>query len=316
MRGPRRNVVDIRRQARNGITASSSSAPAPLRPLQAYVAAGGAAPLAAWSPTVRLSSAFTSSIVRVRNATTTVQTDVSPAGNVMATADLSGLLALANGTGVTVYDQSGNAYDLTNATVAAQPKIWDLATGLVLVGGLPTTLHTGAAFAASYWSRADSLGQTGSPGLTCFAWYRHTAVVADESVFHFGGGTGASWGIGARASDGTHYVRQANTSNGRYFTPTDAITTAGYTVAKRAAASNVNAAVFRREGVAETQLATDAGTLNLVAGNTYLCSSVTAGQRGLAGNFVAAILVAEDAGAAPLAALEAFGESLDTLAGV
>jgi len=284
--------------------------------LQDYVAAGGAAPAACWSMSHRLSSTYTGALVRVRNATTAVQTDIGydAVTNMIDVAALSAALSGANGFVVTVYDQSGNGRDVTNATTSNQPKIWDSATGHQVVSSLPVTVHT----ASHYLSRGDTCGLTGAQGITLFSWYQHTALAADCTPFAVGGaGAGTTWRVWARAVDSTYAIgHSSGDALSRNFSPLVSITEAGYTVAKRAASSNVTAAVFRRNGTVLTQFDADSSTLTLGATGTALGANLNTFGFRFVGNFSTMILIGEDAAAGPLAALEAFGEGLNALAGL
>lgn len=291
--------------------------------LDSYVAAGGAAPYAARSVSHQLSSTYTGPLIRVRNATTTVETDI---GYVAGTGlrnetEMSDALSGADGTVVTVYDQSGNAYDVTNATPANQPKIWDSVTGALAVGSLMSAscapLNQGDA--GDGWARGDYSGFTGgtNPALTLATWFKFGNGHLVASHVSKIGNSGVVVQLAVRIATPTLSASGGPTiPNGAYrdFTPAETLTNGGYVVMSKGLNANLSAATMRQNGIALSQAAVVAGVPSL-AGNL----TATAGQA-LAFNSVMSwnneIWIPEVSSGAALTALEDFFETLNTLAGV
>jgi hypothetical protein len=96
--------------------------------------------LAAYSFARKLRLAYSGSLIRLRRSSDNAESDFGAnALGDLDTASITTWLSGANGFITTVYDQSGNGYDLTQATAGAQPS-YD-ATG---AGGKPTASFVGA----------------------------------------------------------------------------------------------------------------------------------------------------------------------------
>jgi hypothetical protein len=79
---------------------------------------------AAYSAARRLSSSYTGALIRVRRSSDNTEQDIGYNGsNVLDESALTSFVGANNGFVVKVYDQSGNAKDLTQSTAASQPKI-------------------------------------------------------------------------------------------------------------------------------------------------------------------------------------------------
>jgi|DEB0MinimDraft_6_1074348.scaffolds.fasta_scaffold15705_2 hypothetical protein len=91
-----------------------------------------------------LDTDYTGSAVRVRRASDNAEQDIGFDGN--GDLDTTALATFCSGTDgfvKTWYDQSGNANDATQTTTGSQPKIYDSATGVVVIGGNPAVLFDG-----------------------------------------------------------------------------------------------------------------------------------------------------------------------------
>lgn len=93
----------------------------------------GTAAAGAWSISRRLASGYSGSLIRVRRASDNGEDDfgLTPAG-VLNAAALASFCAATDGFITSVYDQSGNARDLAQATTTVQPQI--VASGAVITG--------------------------------------------------------------------------------------------------------------------------------------------------------------------------------------
>jgi hypothetical protein len=71
----------------------------------------------------RLRAAYTGSCIRVRRSNDNTQQDIGFSGNNLDTAALLSFVGIHNAFIVTWYDQSGNGFNVTNATSGQQPQI-------------------------------------------------------------------------------------------------------------------------------------------------------------------------------------------------
>jgi hypothetical protein len=71
----------------------------------------------------RLRAAYAGSCIRVRRSNDNTQTDIGFSGNNLDTAALLSFVGIHNAFIVTWYDQSGNGFNVTNATSGQQPQI-------------------------------------------------------------------------------------------------------------------------------------------------------------------------------------------------
>jgi hypothetical protein len=79
---------------------------------------------AAYSTARRLSSSYTGSLIRVRRSSDNAEQDIGyTSGNLLDESALTSFVGANNGFITTVYDQSGNAKNLTQSTAGSQPKI-------------------------------------------------------------------------------------------------------------------------------------------------------------------------------------------------
>lgn len=107
-------------------------------PLDTY---SGAA--VAYSAARRLATAYTGSLIRVRRSSDNAEQDIGyDANNLLDQAALTAFVGANNGLVVTIYDQSGNAKNATQATAVNQPRIVNAGT-IDLVNGVPAILGDG-----------------------------------------------------------------------------------------------------------------------------------------------------------------------------
>ncbi len=90
----------------------------------------------------RLRTEYSGSAIRVRRTDNTEQ-DIGFVNNELDTTYLATFCGATDGFVVTYYDQSGEGADITQATAANQPKIYDSSTGVLLHNGKPTMSFNG-----------------------------------------------------------------------------------------------------------------------------------------------------------------------------
>jgi hypothetical protein len=101
---------------------------------------------------------YTGDCIRVRRASDNTEQDIGFDGQDL---DTTALTTFCTGTDCfirTWYDQSGNAYDATNATSAQQPKVYDSSTGVVFENLKPTNQFSGGqalAMPSAVWNKGD-----------------------------------------------------------------------------------------------------------------------------------------------------------------
>jgi hypothetical protein len=83
-----------------------------------------------------LNTSYTGNCIRVRRASDNTEQNIGFDGQDLDTAALTTFCTGTNCFLRTVYDQSGNGYDVVQTTTANQPKIYDSSTGVLLSGGL------------------------------------------------------------------------------------------------------------------------------------------------------------------------------------
>lgn len=102
---------------------------------------GGAS--VAYSSARRLATAYTGSLIRVRRSSDNAEQDIGyDANNVLDQSALTTFVGANNGLVVTIYDQSGNAKNATQATAVNQPRIVN-AGSIDLVNSIPAMLGDG-----------------------------------------------------------------------------------------------------------------------------------------------------------------------------
>jgi hypothetical protein len=87
---------------------------------------------AAYSTSRKLRSAYAGSCLRVRRSSDSTEQDIGFVSDALDTASLTTFCSATDGFVVKIYDQSGNARDLTQSTAANQPQI--VASGTIYTG--------------------------------------------------------------------------------------------------------------------------------------------------------------------------------------
>jgi hypothetical protein len=271
----------------------------------------------------QLDKDYSGPLIRVRRAGDNVEADIG----FDATTHMLDLVALAAHCGandgfiVTVYDNSGNARDYTNATTAEQPKIYDAATGVVLSGSLPVAQLNGGAGGSGNgdgWARGDAAGYTGTQALTVATFVSFTDVATYSRVAcSFGPGAGTAVAFRHSLTAGDLAVNnQAGSSDigARTFTEVTALSTLSDYVFAVTAIGSTSAATLRQRGAA-LAAAGAGGALNIGAPASGWGSNQNqaAGVTGLT-NYLIGLNAGASAGA--LTALDAFGAARRTEAGV
>jgi len=130
----------------------------------------------AYSAARRLSSTYTGSLIRVRRSSDNAEQDIGyTTGNVLDQSALTSFVGANNGFVVTIYDQSGNAKNATQATAINQPRIVN-AGSIDLINGLPAILGDGSndtlinttlslTNPSSIFTVVDKVGTSGNFGL-------------------------------------------------------------------------------------------------------------------------------------------------------
>lgn len=322
--------LGITRRGLRGSRIGGGGAPAFSGVLDDVVAAGGSAPNWARSISHQLTTAYSGALIRVREAGGGTQADIgfSSATHMLDTAALAAHCGSSDGFVVTVYDQSGNARDVTQATSGNQPKIYDGATGTVLLGTLACSYHDGGAGTSGtgdYWSRSDMSGFSGSPDITIFSAGRFDDITSFDRVAEILGGSNGlqSFTVGAistnRLVNGTTTI--ISVGNRVEYTPGSSIAAFHYRIADVPAGQLLNNGSLRQNGAA-CSVATGVGTnaISALAGNRTVWgasnTSGTLGDRGVTGYLNTSIGWNALLAGAVRTAIETFGASLNTLAGV
>lgn len=151
---------------------------------------------AAYSVSRKLRANYTGSAFRVRRSSDNGEKDIAyTALNEVDTVDLLAFCGAGNGFVVTLYDNSGNARNLTQATASRQPQI--VGAGAVLTrGGKPTMVFDGAD-----WINANLSFTT----LTANAVFKASALTGIHNIIRHQPGTGTEWAL--RINPNYHYYR-------------------------------------------------------------------------------------------------------------
>lgn len=212
---------------------------------------------------------YAGATVRVRRSSDAAELDCK------SQADIVTHCTGANGFCVTAYDQSSNGNDLTQATTANQPKLFDSSTGLLKFGSTPILSFDGT---NDVLARGDICGiATGSPDLTTialFGTWTNTGVTAWST----GPDSGASgldcWYSGHGAST-TIFANYRGAF--RTFNCTDPASAPSYFVYQKASGANANAITCRQNKSSLSENAVTAGAQNLSssAAQTRMGAAVT-----------------------------------------
>lgn len=220
-----------------------------------------AQPLCFYSHWHKTRAAYTGKPIKVRRASDNALADIAFTGNVLDVAALDAHCTTSNGFIHTLYDQKG-ALDLTQATDASQPQIWDGAKRDFVSYSRDTNLGIAIPLlkfdgSNDFMSYVGAIGLTGNPALT-------VAMVATNSTVNghfvaFGDtANAANKALGLYAQSSTQAVAH-NNSGFRTLTAT-ALTALSRHVITRAAAADANATVWRQNAAALAQDSSGAGT--------------------------------------------------------
>lgn len=157
-----------------------------------------------YSPTVAYSvrklSSTATNCMRVRRASDNTEQDIGFSGDDLDTASLESFCSATDGFIVTWYDQSGNSYDVTNATTASQPKI--VSSG--------TTITKGSKPAAQFDGTNDVLIYgTGVLNTDTCSMFAVSASTSTETV-------GTVYSSNTSAVDGVNIFQDSRTSVNRH----------------------------------------------------------------------------------------------------
>ena len=207
---------------------------------------------------------------RVRRAADDAEQDIGfTALGVVDTAALTAHCTGDNGYVVTAYDQSGNGRNLTNATEATQPKVYDSAGGVITAG----TTNTPASDddSGGFLARADAWGMSGDAAVTICANVRFDSRAADQIVCAVGAGSGtgyyllglptASDAVGARPANSI--LTAINAFNVAHTT-----FTWGYLISAKAASADIGDSTMEHDGAAQTEFSELNPTNNTNISNT------------------------------------------------
>jgi hypothetical protein len=221
---------------------------------------------------------------------------------------------------VTVYDQCGSARDITQATGANQPEIYT-SGAIHKIGSLPVTIHDGGAGGTGQgdsWTRGDSIGFSGNPALSIWAFASITAGTgtSHRSIVNIGASTGA-YTLRNTLSTGFGVTSSAGSATGFYriFTLLTPVSTASDYLATSAAASDFAAANLYQRGTLLSQSAVSAGTYN-ISTTAFSVGANEAASRGMSGAFNGTIIMGYVPNAGGATALHNFGTTLRTAAGI
>jgi hypothetical protein len=254
------------------------------------------------------------------NATAPIPIDTST--RLLSAAALATHCGANDGFIVTLYDRSGNARDVTNATTSEQPKIYDSATGVVLTGSLPMAMLDGGATGGTGegdgWLRGDSAGYSGAQSLAVFYFGSFTDVTTyARQAVQIGSGSTTTFSFRHVLSQNIGASNQPIFGVGGYrsFTPTTALATPSDFIVARPADVAIANATLRQRGTQLVQANVVAG--NSTIGTTALAiGSGSAQATGVTGRFSACIGLNAEPTAPQLALLDAFGATLCTTAEV
>ena len=158
----------------------------------------GTGATAAYSAVRRLRAAYSGSLIRVRRSSDNTEQDIGVSGGLLDTASLLSFCGANNGFIVTLYDQSGNGYDMTQATTSLQPQIVSSGSLITTINGQPSML-----FATDRLATTATVANLLSASAYTIICAQRTAT-SDVNGFYNGGNTWADdggylwcdWGAG------------------------------------------------------------------------------------------------------------------------
>jgi hypothetical protein len=144
---------------------------------------------------LRLGTAYTGPLIRIRKGTGVGATFANISYGLDNRVDQAAITAFAAGADcwlVTIFDQSGNGKDFTQATEARQCKIYDAATGAVQLGGLLAASFDPTA--STLYTRTDGCGFSGAVAATLYAYgaFAKNPTGENTAVFHVGNASAAA----------------------------------------------------------------------------------------------------------------------------
>jgi hypothetical protein len=198
-----------------------------------------------------LRSTYAGAVLRVRREDNDAEADIPQALGRPSIADLTAHCAGTNGFVVNIYDSSGNARTLSQATEANQYKVYDSVTGPVLVNGHLAALATGS---NKFLRRADNCGVSGTGAKSMALCYRPS-----------GTGIGVFGLVGSTSGPGTGWQNQATTpsatqlthgleGSSRTFTATDYVGVIQRVVTRLQASGTAGQVRLRQNGVELSEL--------------------------------------------------------------
>lgn len=137
-----------------------------------------AAPSAGFA-TWRLRNAYAGGCIRVRRASDNGEQDIGFSGSNLDTVALLAFAAGGDAFVKTLYDQSGNGRDLSQATAASQPKIVSAGSLIAAINGLPSLQFDGSNDRLSYGTLGNFIG---AGAYTMMALARPTAGGPNNDV--------------------------------------------------------------------------------------------------------------------------------------
>lgn len=168
----------------------------------------------------RLLGSYTGALIRVRRSTDNAEQDIAPAAN--GDLDTAALLAFA-GSGsayvTTWYDQSGNGRHMTQATVAAQPRIVNAGALDVLAGKAAILFdgvddHLFAATSGLYAAGAASLAAVmAAAAASNSVLFQESATGDNASLYRIVRSSTANWNVQSNGPTGTSNYATSSTGS-------------------------------------------------------------------------------------------------------
>lgn len=218
------------------------------------------APNFAFSVNERLRTAYTGSLGRIRRASDNAETDVGyGSDNLVAQSTITTHCSGTTCFWKTLYDQSGNTRDVTQATTTKQPSAYS--AGAVRKNGANVVaVHDGT---DDWFNRADSSGFSGAASGTFFTLLKLNAINAQFSQVTVGA---ASHDISIINVNNTTIECWTNGDTGHRQFPTTNTNAYHYDVVT--IAGNANTVVWRQNGSALSASATTANAVNITGSAT------------------------------------------------
>lgn len=231
------------------------------------------ASVGAWSVGRRLTVNYEGPLIRLRRGSDNAESDFSYGNdNLLDTTAITTWLGGANGLLRTVYDQSGNALDLTQTTAGSQPLY-----SASLIGGKP-----GFSIAdANDWvvSAAAELDNITAAGFCLHQVWRSGAGLAPQTIWK---GIGAAGWTCRGNGSGNYYFVQSGAGNSKYWQRAMAINTSYADTFDYTGGNADNAVTRRTNGSAVTNILFGSLTLPLGDDSPYNFSVGSTGAGGVA----------------------------------